>query len=272
MLPGFRFLFTAIVLSMSILIFGLGAAALLRAAHEEFANLPARRAPPQPMFARQNDDEPPTLALLRIDTPVTDKSSENPPAPDATTDVPASAGQPPDTAPAETEKLAALKAAEPVQAEAARPEEPAKEASAETPSTPLSAAVTEPPAANADVKVAAIAASGEPAAAPPPATAPESAADIPSFESSIATTLIATLGGPAVLIDEATTAVKPDRDAAQKRAAQRARERRRVIAARRARLAREAEWTLQQQQPNPFIQTPFAQTPFAQGPVARTTR
>ena len=43
MLPGFRFLFTAIVLSMSILIFGLGAAALLRAAHEEFANLPSRR-------------------------------------------------------------------------------------------------------------------------------------------------------------------------------------------------------------------------------------
>ena len=70
MLPGFRFLFTAIVLSMSILIFGLGAAALLRAAHEEFANLPARRAPPQPMFARQNDDQPPTLALLRVDTPV----------------------------------------------------------------------------------------------------------------------------------------------------------------------------------------------------------
>jgi len=31
MLPGFRFLFAAIVLSISMLIFGLGAAALLRA-------------------------------------------------------------------------------------------------------------------------------------------------------------------------------------------------------------------------------------------------
>ena len=69
MLPGFRFLFTAIVLSMSILVFGLGAAALLRAAHEEFANLPSRRAPPEPVFARLNDEPTPSLALLRVDLP-----------------------------------------------------------------------------------------------------------------------------------------------------------------------------------------------------------
>ena len=127
MLPGFRFLFTAIVLSMSILIFGLGAAALLRAAHEEFANLPARRAPPQPMFARQNDDQPPTLALLRVDTPDIVQPTENAPAaavPEGAIDIPA---------PAEPENLAALKPAEePVQVEAAKPETPAKEASAET--------------------------------------------------------------------------------------------------------------------------------------------
>ena len=41
MLPGFRFLFAAILLSMSILVFGLGAVALLRAAHEEVASTPA---------------------------------------------------------------------------------------------------------------------------------------------------------------------------------------------------------------------------------------
>ena len=81
MLPGFRFLFTAIVLSMSILVFGLGAAALLRAAHEEFANLPSRRATPEPMFARLNDDPPPTLALLRVDPPVAEKPAENVPPP-----------------------------------------------------------------------------------------------------------------------------------------------------------------------------------------------
>src|SRR5437899_4813175 len=95
MLPGFRFLFTAIVLSMSVLVFGLGAAALLRAAHEQFANLPSRRAPPQPMFARQNDDAPPMLALLRVDPPVAEKPAENVPAavPAATADIAAPAEQ-----------------------------------------------------------------------------------------------------------------------------------------------------------------------------------
>jgi hypothetical protein len=258
MLPGFRFLFTAIVLSMSILIFGLGAAALLRAAHEEFANLPARRAAPQPMFARQNDDEPPTLALLRVDTPVAENSAESTPAPaapDATTDIPASAAQTPDTRPVEPEKLAALKPADPVEAEAAKPEQPASEAGAEAPPAPASTTASEAPAAGADVNIAAIAATPEPAAATPP----EPAADIPPFEGSIATTLIATLGGPAVYIDEKTTDAKPDRSAARKQAAQRARERRRMMAARRARIAREAVLTLQQQQPNPF--TPFPGMP-----------
>ena len=138
MLPGFRFLFTAIVLSMSVLIFGLGAAALLRAAHEEFANLPSRRVMPEPTFARRNDGPPPTLALLRVDPPVAEKPAENVPAaavPEATIDALAPAGQAPDARPAEPEKLAALPA-EPMQAEAAKPEAPAKEASAEAPAAP----------------------------------------------------------------------------------------------------------------------------------------
>ena len=79
MLPGFRFLFTAILLSMSVLIFGLGAAALLRSAHEEFVNLPTRRATPEPMFARLRDDPAPTLALLRVD-PVAEKPDNVPAA------------------------------------------------------------------------------------------------------------------------------------------------------------------------------------------------
>lgn len=260
MLPGFRFLFAAIVLSVSILVFGLGAAALLRAAHEEFANHPSRRATPEPMFARLNDG--PTLALLRVDPPVAEKPAENVPAAavsETATDVPAPAGQTPDARPAEPEKLAALKLAEPIQVEAAKPEDPAQEASAEISAAPaLAAAGTEAPAANAEVKIAAIGATPEPAAATPAATSPEPAADIPSFEGNIATTLIATLGGPAVLIDEktSTTEAKPDRSAIKKRAAERARERRRIAAARRARLAREATLTLQQQQPNPFLPLP----------------
>ena len=265
MLPGFRFLFTAIVLSMSVLVFGLGAAALLRAAHEEFANHPSRRATPEPMFARLNDGPPPTLSLLRVDPPLAEKPAENVvPAtvPEAAPDVPAPAGQTPDTRPAEPEKLAALTSVEPMQAEAAKPEEPAKENSAETPAAPApAAAATEAAVANAEVKVAAIVATPEPAAATTPATSPEPAADIPPFEGSIATTLIATLGGPAVLVDEKTSTreAKPDRGTVKKRAAERARERRRIVAARRARLAREATLTLQQQQPNPFL--PFPGTP-----------
>jgi len=256
MLPGFRFLFTAIVLSMSILIFGLGAAALLRSAHEEFANHPSRRATPEPMFARLNDGPPPTLALLRVDPPVNEKPMENVLAagPAATTDVPAPAGQTPDAGPAEPEKPAALTPAEPIQVDTAKLEEPAKEKSAETPAAPVLAAEAEAPAADAEVKIAAIAATPEPAVTSPPATSPEPAADIPSFEGGIATTLIATLGGPAVYIDEtiSTKQAKPDRGVLKRRAAERARERRRVAAVRRARLAREATLTLQQQQPNPF--------------------
>ena len=53
MLPGFRFLFTAIVLSMSILVFGFGAAALLRTAHEEFASTPTWRRPPKHDLRKQ---------------------------------------------------------------------------------------------------------------------------------------------------------------------------------------------------------------------------
>ena len=77
MLPGFRFLFAAIVLSMSVLVFGLGAAALLRAAHEEFASIPSRRAPPEPVFAQQNEPPVPTLALLRFDPPVAEKAPDD---------------------------------------------------------------------------------------------------------------------------------------------------------------------------------------------------
>lgn len=260
MLPGFRFLFTAIVLSMSVLVFGLGAAALLRASHEEFANLPSRRVMAEPMFARRNDGPPPTLALLRIDPPVVEKPAENVPAaaiPQATPDIPAPAGQTPDAA---AEKLAAVSPAEPVQVEAAKPETP--EAIAETPAAPAPAAGTEAPVANAEVKLAAIPETPEPAAATPPAT------DTYSFEGNLAATQIATLGGPAVIVDEKaaanaaeakTTEAKPDPSAVKKRAAERAQERRR-IAVRRARLAREAALAQQQLQANPFAQFPLART------------
>jgi hypothetical protein len=69
MLPGFRFLFATVVLSVSVLVFGLGAAALLRAAHEEFVSLPSWRLSQQPLLAPQFEMSAPTLAMLRMDAP-----------------------------------------------------------------------------------------------------------------------------------------------------------------------------------------------------------
>src|SRR5215831_16650019 len=67
MLPGFRFLFAAIVICMSVLVFGLGATALMRAAHEDFATNTSWRAPPEPRFAEQEEAvKPPVLAILSL--------------------------------------------------------------------------------------------------------------------------------------------------------------------------------------------------------------
>jgi len=65
MLPGFRFVFAAIALSISILVFSLGAAALLRAAHQEFAGMP-RLIAAEPVFPERNEAGP-ALAMLRAD-------------------------------------------------------------------------------------------------------------------------------------------------------------------------------------------------------------
>src|SRR5690242_4673202 len=105
MLPGIRFLLAAIVLSISILTFGLGAAALLRAAHEEVANVPTR-VMPEPVFARQAEPPAPTLALLRV----------APAEPEKAPDTALAAAPAPESAPeavpvpkVEAEKLAAPK-------------------------------------------------------------------------------------------------------------------------------------------------------------------
>ena len=249
MLPGFRFLFTAIVLSVSILVFGLGAAALLRAAHEEFANHPARRAPPEPVFSRQNFPAMPTLALLRVDPPAAEKPA---PADEAAAEIApdtvSPAEQAPDAALVETGKLAAPASEEAGLAETAvPPPPPVIEAITETVAAP---AEPETPAANAATKLAAIIETPE----PPPAKDGLSRKDGGAAR-------IATLGGLAVIVDEKTSArttdASPDRSAVKKRAAQRARERRRA-AARRARLAREAALAEQAAQPQRLFD-PFTQ-------------
>ncbi|MGY8665253.1 hypothetical protein Q3C01_23210 [Bradyrhizobium sp. UFLA05-109] len=68
MLPGFRFLFAAILLSTSILVFGLGAAALLRATHEQFVSNPSwRNGPQEQVFAQASEPPQPVLATLRTE-------------------------------------------------------------------------------------------------------------------------------------------------------------------------------------------------------------
>ena len=244
MLPGFRFLFAAIVLSVSVLVFGLGAAALLRTAHEQFASIPSRRAPPKPVFAQANQPPMPTLALLRFEPPVPEKAPDNVAA--AVIPEPEATASAPDATPAEPEKLAALRPDQPAPAEPAKPDAPAAETVRVTEAAPA-----EVPVSADEVKLAAIA---EPApAATAAATIPAPVTEAPSLEGNLAATKIATLGGPAVTIEQPATvkkpSAKPDRSAARKRAA-RAKERRRIAAARRAALL--AQQAAAQQQANPF--------------------
>lgn len=80
MLPGFRFLLGAILLSTSILVFGLGAASLLRATHEQYVNNPAwRNGPQEQVFAQAPEPARPVLAALRVE-PVAQVPDEATPA------------------------------------------------------------------------------------------------------------------------------------------------------------------------------------------------
>jgi hypothetical protein len=69
MLPGFRFLLAAILVSTSILVFGLGAASLLRASHEQYVSNPSwRNGPQEQVFAQSPEPAQPVLAALRVET------------------------------------------------------------------------------------------------------------------------------------------------------------------------------------------------------------
>lgn len=80
MLPGFRFLLAAILLSASILVFGLGAASLLRASHEQYVSNPSwRNGPQEQVFAQTPEPAQPVLAALRVE-PVAPAANEPTPA------------------------------------------------------------------------------------------------------------------------------------------------------------------------------------------------
>jgi hypothetical protein len=263
MLPGFRFLFAAIVLSMSILVFGLGAAALLRAAHEEFASTPPWRAAPETVFAQPVEATPPVLALARVDAPVTDKASEK--APD---NAPADATSAAITsAPAEPERTAALKPEDSPPPETVKPEPPVAESPvAESPAqndttsapadVPASVAETKILDTNiadtktadtkpadtkiadtniVDTKIAMPEEASLPANQTEPPAASESAGTQVAPDANIAAMKIATLGGPPVTIKTPLPvkgdSAEPDPSVIKKRQqAQRAAKRRRTAA------------------------------------------
>jgi hypothetical protein len=255
MLPGFRFLFAAIVLSVSILVFGLGAAALLRAAHDEFASNSSLRAAREAMLAQQSDATRPVLAMLRIEPLASEQTiSDSAPA---------------FAEPAKTETVAAATGAKPTAA--SKPEEalPSEAARSETPfpETPaqseIASARTDIPAIADATKIAATGLTSPPAQTLSPANEAAPAASEPADASALregdtAPTKIATLGGPAVTIEtpEKADNTRPDRSMIEKRQhTRRAAHRRRMAArARQARLA--------QQQADPFAQ-PFAPPPAA---------
>src|SRR3954469_16514291 len=105
MLPGFRFVFAAIALSVSILVFSLGAAALLRAAHQEFASMP-RVVAAETAFAERNEAGT-ALAMLRAEPTEPGVSDE---AKDHATQIAVVSAEPSD--PASSEGVSALPEAE----------------------------------------------------------------------------------------------------------------------------------------------------------------
>jgi hypothetical protein len=67
MLPRLRFLLAAMLIGSSMLVFGMGAIALLRASHRQFASAPPT-APPEPVFA-QAPATVPSLSMLTLPPP-----------------------------------------------------------------------------------------------------------------------------------------------------------------------------------------------------------
>jgi hypothetical protein len=230
---------------MSLLIFGLGAAALLRAAHESFASNSSWRAAPEVPFAQRPDTMMPVLAALRVEPNSFDKVSDQTTAMPAPADQPARAAEPARTEAARNDQVAALRPAETPPVETVKPAEvPTPAPRAEN--SPAADAVPPPavtsaiePATGAEehkvivatseampaktkttrdettksepVRGDVVAARVEPVAAP--ASQPQENQAIASPEAapamepadSIAATKIATLGGPPVDVAEETS-------------------------------------------------------------------
>ncbi|MGY8711288.1 hypothetical protein RAD16_36630 [Bradyrhizobium sp. 18BD] len=184
MLPGFRFLLAAILLSTSILVFGLGAAALLRATHEQYVSNPSwRNGPQEQVFAQAPEPAQPVLAVLRAEPEVAAE-----PAPSLRDQVP-TIGLPA-TEPEQIAALATATDAQPQATEAAPPAaEPAKaETKAEmttgaaTPAATDTLTPADTTASIPEAKPEAKPTAGEPAPADPSIALASSALDVASVK------------------------------------------------------------------------------------------
>ena len=230
MLPSFRFLFAAIMLSTSILVFGLGAAALLRTAHEEFASNPFWHAAPETTFA-QSDGSRPVLAMLRVDpVPVGPQAPDDAPSIAAPVELAASA-----SVAAEPETIAAPGPELSPQPESSQPEFPAPESPASNEIAPAQAA-----ASAGETKLATIEDASPPAnEAAPIASEQTSAPALPEPDPTVAK--ITALDAPTVAIeakppakaaDAGSIRGEPDASVIKKRQQARRAAQRRKIAAR----------------------------------------
>jgi hypothetical protein len=272
MLPGFRFLFAAIMLSVSLLVFGLGATALLRSAHEEFANNPSWRGAPEVKFAQPAEPTMPVLATLRVD--IAEQKPQEDASPPATASEPTAADPvavaaapaqpaevPPDQpSPAETAEAQAptpaptaaeasaadetpreaTAGAQPEMGSATKPadgEEPARQAGQEpSQEIPITSTANTEPSPRDDAAIAVVAEESK---------AADETAGVAN-PADLAATKIATLGGPPVeiksLIKAGAGDATADESAAKQRAeAKRAAKRRRIAAARAKLAAQQAQ-------------------------------
>src|SRR3954454_7816786 len=307
MLPGFRFLLAAIVLSTSILIFGLGAAALLRAAHEQFAGTPYLRASPEATFTQQAEGLRPVLSLLRAEPSRSDKaadaSSVNVSAIPAEVALDIAA---PEQAPAKPERneqaSVAAQAYESVAEVKLKEASPPAIVNTELPTitvqtsaqSPAAPAPSETPAAHAFTIVAQVSAieagiassnksakiPAEPAAnetiteADAAASFQASAPASPDRETGL-TRMIANLDSPSVTVEKPpaqAASAKPDKDALKKRLQARQAAYRRRIAAARARQAQLAAQPAIDPFAQPLIQPPAARAPAESGRASRDRR
>jgi hypothetical protein len=200
MLPGIRFLCAAIALSVSMLVFGLGAAALLRAAHERFVSVPSMRAPPGPMFARQSETPAPTLSMLRVEAAAPEPTAQDlPTAPNLQASLTTPSREPaalPEIAPVET-AAPALTPAEPDQTAV-----PATQASSAEPQPPTESQPSEPIKAGPTTSEPA---NSEPAAQPAAIAEPTTSAAPDKVETAAAEPVNVELTRLAVIAEPAPT-------------------------------------------------------------------